>query len=73
LYFVFIGKFGLCYFGADFGFVLHSENGKLLLAIQKKDFSLFPKTEENSLVDNAVKLIIKAKKNIFPYLLINFV
>ena len=29
---------------------------KILLAIQKKDFSLFPETEENNLVDNAVKL-----------------
>ncbi|MFY1046005.1 sensor histidine kinase [Chryseobacterium sp. GP-SGM7] len=34
---------------------------KLLLAIQKKDFSLFPKTEENSLVDNAVKLYYQSK------------
>ncbi|WP_228411424.1 sensor histidine kinase [Epilithonimonas vandammei] len=35
---------------------------KLLLAIQKKDFSLFPKTEENSLVDNAVKLYYQSKE-----------
>ncbi len=36
---------------------------KLLLAIQKKDFSLFPKTEENSLVDNAVKLYYQSKED----------
>lgn len=35
---------------------------KLLLAIQKKDFSLFPKTEKNSLVDNAVKLYYQSKE-----------
>lgn len=35
---------------------------KLLLAIQKKDFSLFPETEENSLVDNAVKLYYQSKE-----------
>lgn len=35
---------------------------KLLLAIQKKDFSLFPKTEENSLVGNAVKLYYQSKE-----------
>lgn len=35
---------------------------KLLLAIQKKDFSLFPKNEENSLVDNAVKLYYQSKE-----------
>ena len=35
---------------------------KLLLAIQKKDFSLFPKIEENSLVDNAVKLYYQSKE-----------
>lgn len=35
---------------------------KLLLAIQKKDFSLFPKTEENNLVDNAVKLYYQSKE-----------
>lgn len=35
---------------------------KLLLTIQKKDFSLFPKTEENSLVDNAVKLYYQSKE-----------
>lgn len=35
---------------------------KLLLAIQKKDFSLFPKYEENSLVDNAVKLYYQSKE-----------
>lgn len=35
---------------------------KLLLAIQKKDFSLFPKTEENGLVDNAVKLYYQSKE-----------
>ncbi|PZU81229.1 MAG: histidine kinase [Chryseobacterium sp.] len=34
---------------------------KLLLAIQKKDFSLFPKAEENSLLDNAVKLYYQSK------------
>ncbi|WP_312765247.1 ATP-binding protein [Epilithonimonas sp.] len=35
---------------------------KLLLAIQKKDFSLFPKMEENSLVDNTVKLYYQSKE-----------
>ena len=35
---------------------------KLLLAIQKKDFSLFPKNEDNSLVDNAVKLYYQSKE-----------
>ncbi|MDR2235343.1 MAG: HAMP domain-containing histidine kinase [Chryseobacterium sp.] len=35
---------------------------KLLLAIQKKDFSLFPKTEENSLVDHAVKLYYQSRE-----------
>ncbi len=35
---------------------------KLLLAIQKKDFSLFPKIEENGLVDNAVKLYYQSKE-----------
>ncbi|WP_027384788.1 sensor histidine kinase [Epilithonimonas caeni] len=35
---------------------------KLLLAIQKKDFSLFPKTEENSLVDNTVQLYYQSKE-----------
>lgn len=34
---------------------------KLLLAIQKKDYSLFPKNEENSLVNNAVKLYYQSK------------
>lgn len=35
---------------------------KLLLAIQKKDFSLFPKSEENTLVDNAIKLYYQSKE-----------
>lgn len=35
---------------------------KILLAIQKKDFSLFPETEENNLVDNAVKLYYQSKE-----------
>ncbi|WP_404985457.1 sensor histidine kinase [Chryseobacterium sp. M5] len=35
---------------------------KLLLAIQKKDFSLFPETDENSLVENAVKLYYHSKE-----------
>lgn len=35
---------------------------KILLAIQKKDFSLFPKTEENNLMDNAVKLYYQSKE-----------
>lgn len=35
---------------------------KLQLAIQKKDFSLFPETEEDSLVDNAVKLYYQSKE-----------
>jgi len=35
---------------------------KLLLAIQKKDFSLFPEAEQNSLVDNTVKLYYQSKE-----------
>ncbi len=35
---------------------------KILLAIQKKDFSLFPEAEENNLVDNAVKLYYQSKE-----------
>lgn len=35
---------------------------KLLLAIQKKDFSLFPETDENTLVENAVKLYYQSKE-----------
>lgn len=35
---------------------------KILLAIQKKDFSLFPKSEQNNLVDNAVKLYYQSKE-----------
>ncbi len=35
---------------------------KLLLAIQKKDFSLFPKAEDNSLADHAVKLYYQSKE-----------
>jgi len=35
---------------------------KLILAIQKKDFSLFPKGEGNSLVDNAVNLYYQSKE-----------
>lgn len=38
---------------------------KLLLAVQKKDFSLFPKAEDNSLVDNAVKLYYQSKEEHF--------
>ena len=41
-------------------FIQKSE--KILLAIQKKDFSLFPKTEENNLVDNTVKLYYQSKE-----------
>ena len=41
-------------------FIQKSE--KILLAIQKKDFSLFPKTEGNALVDNAVKLYYQSKE-----------
>jgi nitrogen fixation/metabolism regulation signal transduction histidine kinase len=41
-------------------FIQKSE--KILLAIQKKDFSLFPKTEGNNLVDNAVKLYYQSKE-----------
>jgi two-component system nitrogen regulation sensor histidine kinase NtrY len=41
-------------------FIQKSE--KILLAIQKKDFSLFPKTENNNLVDNAVKLYYQSKE-----------
>ncbi|KAB1231597.1 sensor histidine kinase [Chryseobacterium viscerum] len=40
---------------------------KILLAIQKKDFSLFPKTEENSLFDNAVKLYYQSKEEHLSY------
>lgn len=35
---------------------------KILLSIQKKDFSLFPKTEQNNLIDNAVKLYYQSKE-----------
>lgn len=35
---------------------------KILLAIQKKDFSLFPETENNNLVDSAVKLYYQSKE-----------
>lgn len=35
---------------------------KLLLAIQKKDFSLFPETEQNSMLDNTVKLYYQSKE-----------
>lgn len=35
---------------------------KLLLAIQKKDFSLFPETEQNSLLDSTVKLYYQSKE-----------
>ncbi|AZA75022.1 sensor histidine kinase [Chryseobacterium indoltheticum] len=35
---------------------------KLLLAIQKKDFSLFPEAEQNSLLDSAVKLYYQSKE-----------
>lgn len=35
---------------------------KLILAIRKKDFSLFPKTEDNVLIDNAVKLYYQSKE-----------
>jgi two-component system nitrogen regulation sensor histidine kinase NtrY len=41
-------------------FIRKSE--KILLAIQKKDFSLFPKSEQNNLVDNAVKLYYQSKE-----------
>ncbi|WP_426278625.1 sensor histidine kinase [Chryseobacterium sp. S-02] len=40
---------------------------KILLAIQKKDFSLFPKKEENSLFDNAVKLYYQNKEEYLSY------
>lgn len=40
---------------------------KILLAIQKKDFSLFPKTEENILLDNAVKLYYQSKEEHLSY------
>lgn len=35
---------------------------KILLAVQKKDFSLFPKTEHNALIDNAIKLYYQSKE-----------
>lgn len=35
---------------------------KLLLAIQKKDFSLFPEAEQNSLLDSTVKLYYQSKE-----------
>jgi nitrogen fixation/metabolism regulation signal transduction histidine kinase len=41
-------------------FIRKSE--KILLAIQKKDFSLFPKPEQNNLFDNAVKLYYQSKE-----------
>lgn len=41
-------------------FIQKSE--KILLAIQKKDFSLFPIAEGNYLVDNAVKLYYQSKE-----------
>ncbi|UFH32338.1 HAMP domain-containing histidine kinase [Chryseobacterium sp. C-71] len=41
-------------------FIQKSE--KILLAIQKKDFSLFPIAEGNNLVDNAVKLYYQSKE-----------
>lgn len=41
-------------------FIQKSE--KILLAIQKKDFSLYPIAEGNSLVDNAVKLYYQSKE-----------
>ncbi|ANF52258.1 histidine kinase [Chryseobacterium glaciei] len=40
---------------------------KILLTIQKKDFSLFPKTEENILLDNAVKLYYQSKEEHLSY------
>ena len=40
---------------------------KLLLAIQKKDFSLFPETDENSLVENTVKLYYQSKEEHLAY------
>ncbi len=41
-------------------FIQKSE--KILLAIQKKDFSLFPKTEQNNLLDNTIKLYYQSKE-----------
>ncbi|AYM99000.1 sensor histidine kinase [Chryseobacterium sp. 3008163] len=41
-------------------FIQKSE--KIMLAIQKKDFSLFPIAEGNSLVDNAVRLYYQSKE-----------
>lgn len=38
------------------------KSDKIIWAIQKKDFSLFPKTEGNALVDNAVKLYYQSKE-----------
>lgn len=35
---------------------------KLILAIQKKDFSLFPKSEDNSLFNNTVQLYYQSKE-----------
>jgi len=46
-------------------FVQKSE--KILLAIQKKDFSLFPETEDNNLVDHAVKLYYQSKEEHLSY------
>nr|WP_314490210.1 ATP-binding protein [uncultured Chryseobacterium sp.] len=41
-------------------FIQKSE--KILLAIQKKDFSLYPKSENNNLADTAVKLYYQSKE-----------
>lgn len=52
-----------CIFSAHFSAIsaIHKSD-KILLSIQKKDFSLFPKTEQNSLIDNAVKLYYQSKE-----------
>ncbi|WP_294304435.1 ATP-binding protein [uncultured Chryseobacterium sp.] len=49
-------------FAQNAAFTAVQKTEKLLLAIQKKDFSLFPESEENSLVDNAVKLYYQSKE-----------
>lgn len=40
----------------------NQKSEKILLAIQKKDFSLYPKSENNNLADTAVKLYYQSKE-----------
>lgn len=53
----------LCIFLAQNSALSHiQKTEKLLLAIQKKDFSLFPKIEDNVLFNNGVKLYYQSKE-----------